>query len=130
MAAAAKTPNLNLPQWVATEKPERTDFNAALSAIDGAIIVESGSNANGSYIKFADGTMICSGMAIGSITFPIGFYVSPNIAITPFTSAIVVVTYHNITSTGLLLSIHYWTGTNFDNAGDYVSWVAIGRWKA
>ena len=34
MASASKTPNLNLPQWVGTEKPERTDFNAAFNAID------------------------------------------------------------------------------------------------
>ena len=35
MASASKTPNLNLPQWVGTEKPERTDFNEAFLAIDG-----------------------------------------------------------------------------------------------
>ena len=34
MASASKTPNLNLPQWVGTEKPERTDLNAAFDAID------------------------------------------------------------------------------------------------
>lgn len=34
MASASKTPNLNLPQWVGTEKPERTDFNAAFDEID------------------------------------------------------------------------------------------------
>lgn len=37
MASASKTPNLDLPQWVAEEKPERTDFNAAFLAIDGAV---------------------------------------------------------------------------------------------
>ena len=71
MASASKTPNLNLPQWVGTEKPERTDFNAAFDAIDTTVashlaesalkhITESGSNANGRYIKFDDGTMICT----------------------------------------------------------------------
>ena len=66
MASASKTPNLNLPQWVGTEKPERTDFNAAFDAIDDHVaesankhIKESGSNANGRYIKFDDGTQIC-----------------------------------------------------------------------
>lgn len=66
MASASKTPNLNLPQWVGTEKPERTDFNAAFDAIDDHVaessskhIKESGSNPNGSYIKFDDGTLIC-----------------------------------------------------------------------
>ena len=37
MASASKTPNLNLPQWVESEKPERTDFNAAFLALDGII---------------------------------------------------------------------------------------------
>ena len=34
MASASKTPNLNLPQWLETEKPERTDFNAAFATLD------------------------------------------------------------------------------------------------
>ena len=74
MASASKTPNLNLPQWVGTEKPERTDFNAAFDAIDDHVaesaskhITESGSNANGSYIKFDDGTLICHKAYAGSI---------------------------------------------------------------
>lgn len=37
MSSASKTPNLNLPQWAANEKPERTDFNSAFGAIDGVI---------------------------------------------------------------------------------------------
>ena len=37
MASTNKTPNLNLPQWVGTDKPERTDFNAAFSDVDSAI---------------------------------------------------------------------------------------------
>lgn len=80
MASASKTPNLNLPQWVGTEKPERTDFNAAFDEIDttvashlaesatddvhdlvsdGKIIQESGAGSNGRYVRFADGTQIC-----------------------------------------------------------------------
>ena len=39
MASASKTPNLNLPQWLETEKPERTDFNAAFDAIDDVLFV-------------------------------------------------------------------------------------------
>lgn len=34
MGSVTKTTNLALPQWSATEKPERTDFNAAFLAID------------------------------------------------------------------------------------------------
>lgn len=43
MASAATTSNIGLPQWVETEKPERTDFNAAFDAIDDAL---SGINVN------------------------------------------------------------------------------------
>lgn len=38
MASAATTSNLGLPQWVETEKPQRTDFNTAFDAIDDAIV--------------------------------------------------------------------------------------------
>ena len=51
MASASKTPNLNLPQWVATEKPERTDFNGAFNTIDGKLISANVS----SQFSFADG---------------------------------------------------------------------------
>ena len=37
MSSAATTPNLQLPQWTAGEKPERPDFNAAFLAIDGVL---------------------------------------------------------------------------------------------
>ena len=62
MASASKTPNLNLPQWVGTEKPERTDFNAAFDAIDNAatrLVKEFGSNSNGSWVKFTNNLAIC-----------------------------------------------------------------------
>ena len=45
MASASKTPNLNLPQWVGTEKPERTDFNAAFDAIDTTVASHLAENA-------------------------------------------------------------------------------------
>ena len=45
MASANKTPNLNLPQWVGTEKPERTDFNASFDAIDTTVASHLAENA-------------------------------------------------------------------------------------
>ena len=50
-------------------------------------IVESGSNSNGNYIKFSDGTMIqsgtvnCNASSYGLITFPSAFS-SPNVIMT------------------------------------------------
>lgn len=35
-------------------------LNANFAALEGAVIVDSGSNVNGSWTKFADGTMICT----------------------------------------------------------------------
>ena len=37
MAATNSTTNLGLPQWVATDKPEMTDFNTAFSDIDSGL---------------------------------------------------------------------------------------------
>ena len=51
MASASKTPNLNLPQWVGTEKPERTDFNAAFDAIDTTVASHLAEIANRGYIS-------------------------------------------------------------------------------
>ena len=34
MASTNKTPNYNLPQWVATDKPQMADFNTAMADID------------------------------------------------------------------------------------------------
>lgn len=58
MSFEASTPNLELPQWVHTDKPQMVDFNTAFLNIDSHVI-ESGSNDNGNWIKFCDGTMIC-----------------------------------------------------------------------
>lgn len=41
-----------------TEYPDRVDFKAI--TIGSSPIIESGSNSNGNYIKYADGTMICT----------------------------------------------------------------------
>jgi len=141
MASAAKTPNLGLPQWVAGEKPERTDFNAAFLAIDGAVVKESGSKANGKYVKFADGTMqqygsiattaIINGITSIAITFPVSFYdtdYSPNGIGGPSVSwaGVYVQGFGLPAVTGFTLVVHS------DSAQNFVAgkWSVIGRWKA
>lgn len=61
MASSQKTP-LGLNQWQPNDKPAVEDWNQDNTAIDGYLqtIIERGSNANGNYIKFADGTLICT----------------------------------------------------------------------
>ena len=60
MASASKTPNLNLPQWVGTEKPERTDFNAAFDAIDTTVASHLADNTS------AHGVNLKANKALGS----------------------------------------------------------------
>lgn len=59
MASTYKTPNIGLTQYVETDKPSFTDYNNDMKAIDKACTPEYGTNANGSYIKYQDGTLIC-----------------------------------------------------------------------
>lgn len=46
MAATNSTTNYGLPQWLATDKPERTDFNTAMADIDTNINLVQGNLAN------------------------------------------------------------------------------------
>lgn len=153
MASAAKTTNLALPQWTADEKPERADFNAALLALDGAVIVASGSNAYGDYVKFATGMMICTfemTPAAGSTnddgaflspafgwTFPVPFYSKPK------TSESIV---YSVATGAYPLGVTRIAGSDYTTAAKgnlyvcyhkahatvqaRVSLIAIGPWKA
>lgn len=109
-------------------------------AING--VVESGSNDNGSYIKFADGTLICMGdtmdvltSAIAEaqflVTYPIPFVNYPSVTISN------VYSYYR----DLILSVAAPTPSNFkvnwfkqsgtagENSNIRVYWIAIGKWK-
>lgn len=108
-------------------------------------VIESGSNANGNYIKYEDGTMICYNLYsntlnitsqfegvyyvnTGEITFPIEFYAKPliytqiNLAGGGFTY------YGNYTKTSF--SGFVWKTQSKSSASVEVNWLAIGRWKA
>lgn len=111
-----------------------------IGSIKGAIIVGSGSNANGRYVKFGDGTMICytstpslttsESFGIGykspmwTWTFPIIFTATPKI--------LALGNNYTVASGG---SIGYSTGLvnviSFDSAGRVggAQVFAIGRWK-
>lgn len=102
--------------------------------------IESGSNENGSYIKFNDGTMICYGTNNGvdgsyrQITFPVSFLVNPkvNVNTVMFDSNYVhLAQVYNINTTGCRVSVRY-TGSSGDAWGtgsNEFDWIAIGRWK-
>lgn len=168
MASAAKTPKLLLPQWTTAEKPERTDFNDAFLKIDNftlggasnpftampfvgsAPVFESGSNANGNYVKFVDGTMICvktvtiAGVTLSALNvfgstsgtsyygyvgwiYPVAFYSMP-IVLTDVPYAIyigLVSKTRDKTVSGVTVCAG---GTTYNNVT--VDCLAFGRWKA
>lgn len=145
--AAAATPNLGLPQWVAAEKPERTDFNAAFLAIDGAVIIASGSNAYGSYVQFADGTMICYGSNVTTtaidtvwggvfinsvdvtITFPIAFIAAPSVSSTSHAAGNHALLMHSTLSNENFV-FRLMRGASIGSTSFTLVWTAIGRWEA
>lgn len=106
-------------------------------------VVESGSNSNGSYIKFADGTLIQEGdtgsftipaSTGGSkdVTFPINFYdtnycvTQTNLGGGTYYSWVAEST-TNKTISGFTCSC--WNNTSAGSSTTNFSWIAIGRWK-
>ena len=118
--------------------------NYLVSSMGGAPIIASGSNTNGSWIKYADGTMICwadssvsqtqnmSGAGLyynlaGPFTFPLAFATTPtvvcslrNSATFPFLSY-----QQNVSATAFSQYVFNMSA----NGTCTVSYVAIGRWK-
>lgn len=111
----------------------------------GAGIIESGSNANGSYLKYSDGAMIAWGAAslapgtvnnqnIGTygwsfyssaatgVTFPTPFYAAPQIQASAQSGFAI---HDTVTVNGFnLYAVGYSSGSRV------LTWLAIGRWKA
>ena len=122
-------------------------IEACETAISG--IIESGSNTNGNYVKYSDGTLICyknvtvSGtfqawgstfltneMSLGS--FPYTFYASPIITVNPINTdtagAVLSVINTSTTSCGV---VRVMRGTSLTGTQSFTfSVMAIGRWKA
>ena len=129
-----------------------TNLNQMQTNIENAIngIVESGSNANGNYIKFADGTMICTKKVTGTaeITeqyynyfyhtgdndyFDLGNYAQEFIAV-----PVLNVTFYGgnaqwIGSMSDVGTLHiaklHLIAPNSKSAGAYYNVIAIGKWK-
>jgi|SRR5690625_688374 len=105
------------------------DFTA-MPEVGGSPIVESGSNANGSWTKWADGTMICFKRLVTTvdpspfaITFPQSFADAPmgfaqRRTASPLTLIAIA---SNETTSGM--------GIYFDGNPGPCNWYAIGRWK-
>lgn len=111
------------------------------------VIVEKGSNSNGVYIRYADGTQICYGdistinNAAGGVafTFPAMFY-GTNYSLMAKTRAVasgglgaayVVEVGANSGTTGVVkVTLHSPTTISGAVDGTIISYIAIGRWKA
>lgn len=107
-------------------------------------VIERGSNANGAYVKFADGTMICtgtyawvnSGDAGVDITYPAEFASGtiPIVAMRCYpagSTSILIGSANTPNNTMFDLTIYQITGTAgpiYRNAGYIQTWLAIGRW--
>ena len=113
-------------------------------------IIESGSNANGEYIKYADGTMICTGVKYGNTTwedwwgfckrspegdnmlfasFPQAF-VNGNARVSITTShgnAVFSASYNSVQTDGFYFICYKPSSNTSTNYG--IQYIAIGRWK-
>lgn len=138
----------------AVNKCQASDLNEIKSVVNNnatelANIVESGSNANGNWIKYPDGTMICygdrsfSGVNItsqfGSVyettsevnfgTFPQTFYATPNVFIQQTGGAMATIETLTDGSTTALGKAYLWRPNSRSNTGPQFKFMAIGRWK-
>ncbi|OJF97563.1 gp53-like domain-containing protein [Pararhizobium antarcticum] len=118
--------------------PQMVGTVAQSSGVATGAIVERGSNANGEYVRFADGTQICWGSITitpvantptsGSVTFPASFTSAIKSAqVTANTSAIgtavLGVSFGSLTNTGMDV-FTYRVSTTLTGC----NWTVIGRW--
>lgn len=122
-------------------------YDAVEPNIDGSkITYDSGSNANGNYIKFADGTMICTKRVeySGAINTATGaLYESANINLGDFPQTFYAIPYVTLstsiygfcsgarsTSLGSVGLANILRTTSLSSTTGYIDVIAIGRWKA
>ena len=102
----------------------------AMPQVGGDPIVESGSNADGEWTRWSDGTQICTGPIgsgiTGSRTYPIGFLGVPSNPGGANKNANSVCDFWGIFNTDTNLAFTYRWSTRSDMRGYYL---AIGRWK-
>ena len=121
-----------------------TNLAPSVNAVNGAInsIIESGSNENGSYIKFADGTLICIGDTMNVldseiaeaqflVTYPIAFVNYPSVTISNVYSYYrdLILSVAAPTPSNFRVNWYKQLGTAAVNSNIRVYWIAIGRWK-
>lgn len=143
----------NLPNT--TTPVNATNLNDLQDNVEDAIdgIIDSGSNANGNYIKYVDGTMICTGAyelpsghknfnkPYGSvyytdltetISFPMSFISVPNVVPSFYVQGGVgagLTIRSAPTTSQFAVYPHYANSFNFESSTLKIYYIAIGRWK-
>ncbi|MGN0967139.1 MAG: hypothetical protein ACI4OP_06125 [Candidatus Coprovivens sp.] len=124
-----------------------THNRALLSTIlESKIIYDSGSNSNGSYIRYTDGTMICAGQRswtisnntkVGSVyytdavqygSFPISFSETPIVVFHTAVGSLNPIEHNSISKTSLGYG-WLWNPTQRTNVYSVVNYIAFGKWK-
>lgn len=117
--------------WV--EQFNRSNIIGTVSQSSGTptgAIIESGSNSNGAYTRFADGTQICSNFSsvsdTGTWTFPAVFSANPNVFAQPHGTTDRGVTQFGISTTAI--SFYLWQTNGSTLASTNLQQLAYGRW--
>jgi hypothetical protein len=124
----------------------KLDKNLVVGSVSGGAVIETGSNSNGRYIKYADGTMTCYGnytnvttsdsfggsyyRASKFFTFPAAFSSSATPVIVPTANYVSggVGWVHSTSAMGVS-GVNVWYMCYQQGAIGSVNYIAIGRWK-
>lgn len=129
------------PAWggIVTSLNGKLDKNLVTGQVSNGAVIETGSNDNGVYTKFADGTMICSGVvtctsATQQITFPATFNNIPAVILSPrgnagFWSFMGLQPGTPLTTRFTAYAYTDFAGGQGDLTGKTINWYANGRWK-
>jgi hypothetical protein len=97
-----------------------------------------GSNSNGFYIRFADGTQICWGVVVGAgpdpqtVTYPAAFYWPPAVVVTPAEWPPYLISLDSQWGYGTTqqrFRKYIANGTAYTGSFAQFNYIAIGRWK-
>ena len=131
---------------VAGPQSSKLDTANIVGPIGGGSVIEGGSNANGSWVKYADGTMICGQAKLHPKTsdgvvnydFPYAFSAAPTVTAQPLSIAsgslaaafISEVSRVSETLCGIKLMLVLSGGTfTYTEGSIRMSYIAFGRWK-
>lgn len=129
-----------------TETYSKSNILGTVSQTAGAptgAIIERGSNANGSYIRFADGTQICHfksttalvttvvvgsvfASVLGTFTFPVAFIAPPGVALNAVFSAVTAPWVSGAAVTTTTAGIYLLSALS--GGSGFPEYIAVGRW--